>query len=136
MALKTWFILATLCLGVFASSDDDEKGSRSGSTQVKCNDLSTTVYLDAQYLANTTLAKDGDVPANEANYFIVAYKSAAAVSRKTDKQQSMTKKKLLTGIQAILAGCTADDDKLSGSYNQPNGGYRICLTGSEETDDC
>ncbi|ORX62106.1 hypothetical protein DM01DRAFT_1331569 [Hesseltinella vesiculosa] len=137
------FDLIFLFYGLFAtalaSSDDDAAGATlkaADGSPVKCNDLSNAVYSDVMTLANTTLIHTGNVKVNESGYFIVSYKSASAVSKKTGANETtIPYAKLLKGISAIITACKEDDGKLSGSY-YPSQGYRICLTGTEETDDC
>ncbi|CAO3594439.1 unnamed protein product [Absidia cylindrospora] len=132
-----WFSLYCFC------DDKPEDGSEEALDQankalgIDCNSMSTTVVKDAEYLLKNILSKNETVKVND-GFFIVKYASAAAVSRpSSDKQKTMTHAHLRQGIDAILSHCTEDDGKIDGFYElkDPNT-YRICLTGSEETDDC
>ncbi|KAI8088634.1 uncharacterized protein BX664DRAFT_372760 [Halteromyces radiatus] len=123
--------------------DDDSKSvttvdEKTGAVvNVECNGLSTTEFPDATYLYKTVLAKDGTVELNKNGYFVVEYKTAAVVTKPKENQKTTTHSKLLIGIQKIMSNCKPDDGKISGFYTpEDKNDYRICLTGSEETDDC
>jgi hypothetical protein len=125
-----WFSL--VCFG-----DDDPKAAENEALGIKCNDMSTSETPDAVYLLKEVLSKNETVAVKE-GYFIVKYLSAAVVSRPSGTENTTTHAYLRTGVAAIMNHCTEDDGKISGEYTPPDkkGVYRICLTGSEETDDC
>ncbi|KAI8334432.1 hypothetical protein BC941DRAFT_515793, partial [Chlamydoabsidia padenii] len=132
------FCLVVYWFSVICMGDDDPMAAENAALGIKCNDMSTSEYPDAKYLQQYVLTKNATVHLDEKGYFIVAYQSAAVVSRPSGKENTTTHAYLRVGIDAIMNHCKENDSKISGEYTPPNskGIYKICLTGSEETDDC
>lgn len=124
--------LSLMCFG-----DDDPNEAKNAELGIKCNDMSSSEYPDATYLLNNVLTKNETVVAQKGS-FVVQYKTAAAVSRPSGSENTTTYAYLRTGVEAIMRHCKQDDGKINGEYTpvDKKGVYRICLTGSEETDDC
>ncbi|ORZ19030.1 hypothetical protein BCR42DRAFT_412064 [Absidia repens] len=129
-----WFSLYCFCDDTPEDKALEEANKELG---IDCTSMSTTVVKDAEYLLKNVLSKDATVKVND-GFFIVKYGTAAAVTRpSSDKQKTTTHAHLRQGIEAIMSHCKPDDGKIFGSYDFKDPKiYRICLTDSEETDDC